>query len=46
MAFTPNKDYKRLEREQRKHDKKRANEEAKAEKPGAAEVNDEAEQEY
>lgn len=44
MAFTPSKDYKRQEREQRKRDKKRANEEAKAEKLRAAEVNVEAEQ--
>gem|GEM_PF-657581 len=37
MASTPSKDYKRLEREQRKRDKKRAREEAKAEKLRLAE---------
>ena len=37
MAFTPSKDYKRREREQRKRDKKFAADEAKAEKLRLAE---------
>ena len=35
MAFTPSKDHKRIAREQRKRDKRRVREEAKAEKLAA-----------